>query len=158
MNECTVVAIEQKQTSCAKLSRKYKTAGDELCLSFRFNAHIFEIRTNIEFMSELSLAYYVSICKGDVSLLQSFKTLLLEDIKSMEVQFFVAAQRNDVTAMRRELHKLYPIASNLNFLQMLELIERYRHSDPSGFPALHGQFKTYFVKIYELLQTGDDLQ
>lgn len=106
-------------------------------------------------MSELSLAYYVSICKGDVRLLTSFKTLLLEDIKSIELRFFVAAQENDERAMRAELHKLYPIASNLNFLPMLELIEKYRNCDQSVFPELHGHLKTYFVEIYHLLQAGE---
>lgn len=106
-------------------------------------------------MSELSLAYYVSICKGDVRLLTSFKTLLLEDIKSIELRFFVAAQENDEPAMRAELHKLYPIASNLNFLAMLELIEKYRNCDQSVFPELHGHLKTNFVEIYHLLQVGE---
>jgi hypothetical protein len=77
-------------------------------------------------MGELSLSYYVSICKGNTELLRTFKSLLLEDFKSMDVRFFSAAEENDVRAMRNELHKISPIASNLDFSQMTDLIEKYR--------------------------------
>jgi hypothetical protein len=104
-------------------------------------------------MAELSLTYYVSICKGNARLLKEFKTLLLDDFKSMDLKFFAAAEESDLPAMRRELHKMYPITSNLTFSHMLDLIEKYLHCDPADFSALHPQMKMCLEKIYELLKS-----
>jgi hypothetical protein len=103
-------------------------------------------------MSELSLNYYVSISKGNAELLSTFKALLLEDFKSMDVNFFFAAEENDISVMRDELHKMSPIAFNLKFFQMLDLIEKYRHGDPSEFPKLHNELRVCLTKIYDLLK------
>ena len=102
-------------------------------------------------MSDLSLSYYVSISKGNIELLKKFKTLLLDDFKSMDVNFFSAAAENDVAAMRAQLHKIYPLANNLNFFQMLDLIERYRRYHPDDFAQLHSELKVCLTKIYDLL-------
>lgn len=103
-------------------------------------------------MSELSLSYYVSASKGDPELLRTFKALLLDDFKSMDVSFFSAAEANDVTTMRKELHRISPLAFNLNFSQMLDLIEKYSHCDRDGFPKLHDELKICLIKIYDLLR------
>jgi hypothetical protein len=103
-------------------------------------------------MDELSLGYYTSICKGNAELLNTFKTFLLEDFKSMDVRFFSAVEENDVSAMRNELHKISALAFNLKYSQMLDLIEKYRHCDPDGFSKLHGELKMCLAKIYDLLK------
>jgi len=104
-------------------------------------------------MSEPSLSYYVAISKGNAELLKTFKTLLLEDFKSMELNFFSAANENNISSMRAELHKMYPIATNLKFSQMLALIESYRNGHPNEFPKLHTQLELCFIKIYDLLKS-----
>jgi hypothetical protein len=106
-------------------------------------------------MCELSLSYYVSICKGNAELLKTFKALILKDFESMDVRFFSAAEENDVSAMCKELHKVSPIASNLNFSQMLDLIEKYRHCNPDEFYKLHNELKMCLTKIYELLKPDE---
>ena len=102
-------------------------------------------------MSELSLDYYISMCKGNAELLKTFKTLLLEDFKSIELSFFSAAKANEIRTLRNELHKMHPIAVNLKFYRMLNLIENYRNSDPAEFIKLHDELKICLAKIYELL-------
>jgi hypothetical protein len=104
-------------------------------------------------MSELSLSFYASISKGNDELLKTFKALLLKDFKVMDDRFFFAAEENNVTAMREELHKMYPIAFNLHFSQLLDLIEKYRHCDPAEFANLHGELRMCLTKIYDLLKT-----
>jgi len=103
-------------------------------------------------MSELSLKYYVSISKGNTELLNTFKALLLSDFKSMDVSFFLAVEDHNVAAMREQLHKISPIAFNLNFSQMLDLIERYRCCDPEEFDKLHVEMKICLAKIYDFLK------
>ena len=103
-------------------------------------------------MSELSLNYYSSISKGNAELLKTFKAFLLEDFKSMDVRFFSAAEENDVPTMRKELHKMYPIAFNLNFSQMLVLMEKYRDCDANELATLHSELKICLAKIYDLLK------
>lgn len=103
-------------------------------------------------MSELSLSYYTSMCKGNTELLKAFKGLLLEDFRSMDVNFFSAVEENNVAAMRKELHKMYPIVFNLNFSQMVALIDQYRDCDPNEFSKLHTELKTSLTKIYDLLK------
>jgi hypothetical protein len=102
-------------------------------------------------MSELSLDYYTSICKGNQELLKTFKALLLKDFESMDARFFSAAEENNLPVMRDELHKMYPIASNLSFSQMLDLMERYRHCDPAELANLHTELKMCLAKIYGFL-------
>jgi hypothetical protein len=103
-------------------------------------------------MSELSLRYYVSICKGNSELLDKFKTLLLNDFQSMDSNFFNAAENGNVPAMLKELHKMHPIVSNLNFSKMVDLIEKYRHSAPDEFAGLHAELKICLKEIYSLLK------
>ena len=103
-------------------------------------------------MSELSLSYYTSMCKGNTEMLKTFKALLLEDFRSMDVNFFSAAEENNVVAMRKELHKMYPIVFNLNFSQMVALIDQYRNCDPNEFATLHTELKMCMAKIYDLLE------
>jgi hypothetical protein len=102
-------------------------------------------------MNELSLNYYVSASKGDAEVLAMFRKFLLDDFKSMDVSFFSAVEEGNIPAMRKELHKMYPIVFNLNFSQMLNLLEKYRDHDPSEFAALHTELKTCLTKIYDLL-------
>jgi hypothetical protein len=104
-------------------------------------------------MPELSLSYYISISKGNAELLKTFKQLLLEDFKLMDGTFFFAAEENDFSVMRKELHKMYPLVYNLNFFQMLDLIEKYRQCNPDEFIKLHTELKTCMTKIYELLNS-----
>lgn len=103
-------------------------------------------------MAELSLSYYASMCKGNAELLETFKALLLKDFKSMDASFFSAAEENNLPAMRSELHKMYPIAFNLNFSQMVDLIEKYRHCRDDEFTNLHAELKMCLTKIYDLLK------
>jgi hypothetical protein len=103
-------------------------------------------------MSELSLDHYASICKGNVEMLKTFRTLLLEDFKSMDVKFFSAAEENDIPAMLNELHKMYPIVYNLNFSKMLMLIEKYRHCESDQYAKLHTELRMCLTKIYDLLK------
>ena len=105
-------------------------------------------------MNELSLSYYISISKGNAELLKTFKTLLLEDVQSMDTRFFSAVEANDIDSMRNELHKLYPIVFNLNFSEMLDLIEKYRHCSPDEIAKLNQELRTYLAKIYDLIKTG----
>jgi hypothetical protein len=105
-------------------------------------------------MCELSLSYYFAICKGNTELLGTFKALLLNDFESMDANFFSAVQRNDLRAMRAELHNMYPIASNLNFSRMTHLIEKYRDCDPGEFGKLHAELKICLAKVYDLLKAG----
>lgn len=71
----------------------------------------------------------------------------------MDVRFFSAVEKNDIAAMRSELHKMYPIAFNLNFSQMLDLIEMYRQRDPDEFSSLHSELKMCLTKIYAVLES-----
>jgi hypothetical protein len=105
-------------------------------------------------MNELSLTYYISICKGNAEMLATFKTLLLEDFKSIESRFFSAAEDNNIKVMRGELHKMHPIALNLNFQQLLDLIEKYRHCDPADFSKLHDELKICLTKTYDFLNSN----
>lgn len=41
----------------------------------------------------LSLSFYASICKGNAELLKTFKMLLSEDFKAMDVSFFSAVKK-----------------------------------------------------------------
>jgi hypothetical protein len=120
--------------------------------SFGLPSTFFEISLSLNAMRELSLAYYNSISKGNVEMLKNFKTFLLEDFKSMDVKFFSAAGENDIPAMHKELHKMYPIVFNLNFSQMLDLIEKYRHCKPDEFATLHAEMKMCLTRIYDLLE------
>lgn len=122
-----------------------------------FNKFIFEVILRnysdlLKRMGELSLNYYQSICKGNVELLKTFKTLLFKDFKSMDGRFFSAAEKNDISGMRKELHNMYPIAFNLNFSQMLELIEKYRSCSSDEFTQLHIAMKACLAQIYDLLK------
>ena len=103
-------------------------------------------------MCELSLDYYVSICKGDAEFLKTFQALLLADFKSMDVRFFSAVEENALPVMRNELHKIAPLVFNLNFSHMLDLIERYRSCDPDEFSKLHTELKICLTKIYDFLK------
>jgi hypothetical protein len=103
-------------------------------------------------MSELSLNHYASICKGNVGMLKTFRALLLEDFKSMDVKFFSAAEEKNIPAMLAELHKMYPIVFNLNFSQMLMLIEKYRQGDSDECAKLHIELRMCLAKIYDLLE------
>jgi len=103
-------------------------------------------------MSELSLEYYVSMCKGNAELFNTFKVLLLEDFRSIERNFFYAAEAGDVPTMRSELHKMYPLAGNLKFSSLLQVIEKYRSSDLVEFPMLHSELKECLTRIYDVLK------
>jgi hypothetical protein len=104
-------------------------------------------------MSQPSLDYYVSIFRNNPQLITNIKALLLTDFKSMESRFFTAAESNDLAAMKVELHKISPIVSNLKFARMLDLLEKYRHSnDAKEMSKLHDDLKTCLSQIYGMLE------
>ena len=104
-------------------------------------------------MSELSLEYYVLMCKGNAELFNTFKALLLEDFKSIEKNFFSAAEANDLSTMRSELHKMYPLAANLKFSHLLEVIEKYRNRELVEFSTLHSELRKCLTRIYDVLKS-----
>ena len=105
-------------------------------------------------MSQPSLDYYVSIFRNNPQLITNIKALLLTDFKSMESRFFAAAENNDLATMKAELHKMSPIVSNLNFVGMLDLLEKYRHcsNDSKEMSKLHDDLKTCLSQIYAMLE------
>jgi hypothetical protein len=104
-------------------------------------------------MSQPSLDYYVSIFRNNPQLITNIKALLLTDFKSMEARFFAAAKNNDMPVMKEELHKMSPIVSNLKFSGMLDLLEKYRHSnDSKEMSKLHDDLKTCLSQIYVMLE------
>ena len=104
-------------------------------------------------MGELSLNFYVSISNGDDEVLRTFRKYLLQDFESMHAKFFSAVKENNIPAMRAELHKMYPIACNLNFSQLLDLIEKYQHSEPFELARLHDELKICLAKVFDLLKS-----
>jgi len=129
--------------------------GYFLTVVFSNYDNVVEISTTSNTMKELSLQYYLSICKNNAELLETFKTLLLKDFKTMDVRFFSAVGDNNIIAMRRELHNMYPIVFNLKFSRMLTLIDRYRHCDAGELAKLHVEMRLCLAKIYELLAPVD---
>ena len=100
-----------------------------------------------------SLHYYESISKGKSDLLGQFKALVLDDFKLMESNFFAAAEAGDVRRMHKELHRVVPIVSNLNYPSMQELLDLYRQTDDLGrMRELHPQLKKCLIEIYQLLE------
>lgn len=85
------------------------------------------------------------------------KDLLVKDFRAMEANFFSAVDKRDIHAMRAELHKMYPIISNLRFSEMLSLLEKYRkqkeYSEELGI--LNEELRNCLSSIYEFLLSGN---
>ena len=83
----------------------------------------------------------------------NIKALLLKDFKSMESRFFAAADTNDLATMKAELHKVSPIISNLKFVAMVDLLEKYHHcSNDAEMSKLHNDLKGCLSQIYAVLK------
>lgn len=107
-------------------------------------------------MSGLSMDYYISIFRNNPERLASMKELLLKDFRKMESNFFAYAGRNDLPAMRAELHKAKPIVFNLRFSKMLELIEKYNECGKitdDFMNQLNQEMKHCLAEIYNFLET-----
>lgn len=104
-------------------------------------------------MERLSMDYYAGIFRNNPDKIPMIKDLLVKDFKAMEVNFFSAVDKRDIHTMRAELHKMYPIISNLRFSEMLSLLEKYRnHKEYSDeLNILNEQLRNYFSNIYDFL-------
>lgn len=107
-------------------------------------------------MKQLSMDYYAGIFRNNPDKIPMIKDLLVKDFKAMEVNFFSAVDKRDIHTMRAELHKMYPIISNLRFSEMLSLLEKYRtHKEYSeDLNILNEELRNCLSNIYDFLEPG----
>ncbi len=102
----------------------------------------------------LSLQYYKNIFGNDPGKLDKMKHLIGEDFKRVELLFFEADKAKDIVKMKNQLHKIYPIVSNLKYEEFLSLINIYRTYDQYGseLPLLNAELKNHFARVYQFLK------
>ena len=78
----------------------------------------------------------------------------MKDFEAMELQFHDAMQKNDVLQMRRELHRMRPIVSNLRFTRMMELLDKYENNEtaPIELVGLNDELNDCLTEIYYVLK------
>ncbi len=83
------------------------------------------------------------------------KGFIISDFKKIEEVFFEADKSKDILRMKVQLHKMYPIVSNLQYQDLLTLIAQYQsHQEYSlEFANYNIEFKRCLNTLYQFLET-----
>lgn len=102
----------------------------------------------------LTLEYYQQIFASDQTKLSKIKKLILADFKQMEKVFFTAVKEGNDRKMRDELHKMYPIVSNLKHDEFLQVIWEYRNAstEQPAMDSLHERLRHCLAETYLFLE------
>jgi hypothetical protein len=96
----------------------------------------------------ISLEYYLKIFDGNASKMAQIKGLIVIDFKNIEKNFFEADKVKDLAAMKVQLHRMYPIVSNLRYKELLRLISHYQSHQEYTV-----QFEDYATELKNCLST-----
>lgn len=102
----------------------------------------------------ISLEYYVKIFDGNAEKISHVKKLIISDLKTSEEAFFEADKTKNFAAMKVQLHRMYPIVSNLRYQKLLALITKYQsHQEYADqFADFNIELKKYLLTLYQFLK------
>jgi hypothetical protein len=104
-------------------------------------------------MDAPSLDYYRAIFHKNPQNMPTIKKLIWNDFKAMQLKLSDAVNRDDRHEMRKELHKIRPIAHNLRYARMIELLDRYESTDASTWETktIHDEVSACVAEIDRFL-------
>jgi PAS domain S-box-containing protein len=113
------------------LKDKIRAAGiqDIITKPFKYEVLIDKIRKWVREAKVVSFKFYEEAFENDPVKLADVKAAILKEFKQFEKSFKKYVRQGNVTRLRREIHKLSPIAKNLECHELIELLDAYKTSE-----------------------------